>query len=118
MDHIAKPNIRAGQLDPWREQMSELASLPNCYCKISGVVTEADHERWTIDDVRPYVMHALEAFGEDRSVFGGDWPVVLSASSWQRWVDTLDELTADFSPEAKRKLWAENARRLYRLDAE
>jgi L-fuconolactonase len=117
MDHIAKPNIRDGRLDPWREQMSALADLPNVYCKISGVVTEADHEHWTIDDIRPFVLHVIEVFGEDRVVFGGDWPVVLSASSWQRWVDTLDELTKDLSPEAKRKLWAENARRFYRLDA-
>jgi L-fuconolactonase len=118
MDHIAKPNIRDGQLDPWREQMAALAALPNAWCKISGVVTEADHEHWTIDDVRPYVMHALEVFGKDRVVFGGDWPVVLSASSWQRWVETLDALIADFSPDAKRKLWAENARKFYRLGSD
>ena len=118
MDHIAKPDIRGGQLDPWREQMAALADLPNVYCKISGVVTEADLEKWTLDDIRPFVMHALGVFGEDRVIFGGDWPVVLSASSWQRWVDALDLLTADFSPDAKRKLWAENARRFYRLDAE
>jgi L-fuconolactonase len=118
MDHIAKPNIRDRQLDPWREQMTALAALPKVSCKISGVVTEADLEHWTIDDVSPFVIHALEVFGEDRVVFGGDWPVVLSASSWQRWVDTLDELTTEFSTEAKRKLWAENARRFYRLDSE
>jgi L-fuconolactonase len=115
-DHIAKPDIRGGQLDPWREQMAALADLPNVYCKVSGVVTEADLENWTLDDIRPFVMHALEVFGEDRVVFGGDWPVVLSASSWQRWVDALDELTADFAAGAKRKIWAENARRFYRLD--
>ncbi|MFL5760734.1 MAG: amidohydrolase family protein [Thermomicrobiales bacterium] len=117
MDHIAKPNIRNGQLDPWRSQMADLASLPNCWCKISGVVTEANHDSWTTEDVKPFVLHALEVFGEDRVVFGGDWPVVLGASSWQRWVDALDELTADLSDAAKRKLWNENARAFYRLSA-
>ncbi|MGH2532017.1 MAG: amidohydrolase family protein [Thermomicrobiales bacterium] len=117
LDHIGKPNIRGGELNPWAEQMAALASLPNTVCKISGVLTEANLEAWTIEDVKPYVMHALEVFGEDRVVFGSDWPVVLGAASHQRWVSTLDDLTADFSEDAKRKLWAENVRRFYRLDA-
>ncbi len=117
LDHIGKPAIRSGQLDPWREQIRELARLPNVVCKVSGVVTEADHERWTIDDVRPYVEHVLEAFGEDRVLYGGDWPVVLNASSYRRWVDTLDQLTAHLSETARRKLWRDNARRVYRLGA-
>lgn len=115
LDHIAKPNIRGRQLDPWREQIEALAALPNVVCKISGVLTEADPERWTIEDVAPYVEHCLSAFGEDRVVYGGDWPVVLNASSYKRWVETLDALTTTMSPPAKRKLWAENARRFYRL---
>ncbi len=117
LDHLGKPAIRSGQLDPWREQIRELARLPNVVCKVSGVVTEADHERWTIDDVRPYVEHVLEAFGEDRVLYGGDWPVVLNASSYRRWVDTLDQLTAHLSETARRKLWRDNARRVYRLGA-
>ncbi|MGH2562683.1 MAG: amidohydrolase family protein, partial [Thermomicrobiales bacterium] len=116
LDHIAKPNIRGGEMNPWAEQMAELASLPNTVCKISGVLTEANLPSWTVGDVRPYVLHALEVFGEDRVVFGSDWPVVLGASSHQRWVNTLDDLTADLAGDAKRKLWAENARRFYRLD--
>ena len=115
LDHIAKPNIREKQLDPWRAQMEEMASLPNVVCKVSGVVTEADHEKWTIDDVAPYVEHVLRVFGEDRVAFGGDWPVVLNAAPYRRWVETLDSLTQHLSVPAKRKLWADNARRFYRL---
>jgi L-fuconolactonase len=115
LDHLGKPNIRGRQLDPWRQQIQELASLPNVICKVSGAVTEADHQRWTMDDLRPYIEHVLDVFGEDRVAYGGDWPVVLNASSYRRWVETLDALTAHLSPAAKRKLWAENARRFYRL---
>ena len=115
LDHLGKPNIKGRQLDPWRAQMRELAALPNVICKVSGAVTEADRERWTSADLRPYVEHAIEVFGEDRVAFGGDWPVALLASSYRRWVETLDELTAGLSAAARRKLWAENAKRFYRI---
>lgn len=115
LDHIAKPDIAAGNLDPWREQIAELASAPNVICKVSGIVTEADRERWTPEDIAPYIEHVLRVFGEDRVAFGGDWPVVLNASPYRRWVDTLDALTAHLPSMAKRKLWADNARRFYRL---
>ncbi len=117
LDHVGKPGIKARLLDPWRAQIEELAALPNVICKVSGAVTEADHERWTVDDLRPYVEHVLDTFGEDRVAFGGDWPVVLNAAPYLRWVETLDALTAHLSPTARRKLWSENARRFYRLDA-
>jgi len=115
LDHIGKPSIGGRVLDPWREQIRELASLPNVYCKVSGLVTEAEHHRWTPGDLEPYVSHVLESFGEDRVVFGGDWPVLLHSSSYRRWVETLDSLTAHLSPGASRKLWSDNARRFYRL---
>lgn len=117
LDHIAKPNIRGGEMEPWAGQMRDLASLPNVMCKISGVATEANHDSWTIDQIRPYVMHALEVFGEDRVAFGSDWPVCTLATPYRRWVQTLDELTADWTDAAKAKLWRENAIRFYRLDA-
>jgi L-fuconolactonase len=115
MDHIAKPNIRGGELEPWKRQMTELASLPNVTCKISGAVTEADHAHWTIEDITPFVVHALEAFGEDRVLFGSDWPVVTLASDYRRWYESLETITRDLSEAAKRKLWSENAKRVYRL---
>ncbi|MBV9791260.1 MAG: amidohydrolase family protein, partial [Chloroflexi bacterium] len=115
LDHIAKPAITTGALDPWREHIRQLAMLPNIVCKISGLVTEADHQRWTSDNLRPYVAHILDQFGEDRVLFGSDWPVALLAASYTRWVETLDALTQHLTPAARRKLWAENARRIYRL---
>jgi L-fuconolactonase len=117
MDHIAKPDIRGGAFEPWASQMSELASLPNVVCKISGVLTEANHSGWTLDEVKPYAMHALNAFGPDRVVYGSDWPVVTLAAPYKTWVDTLDTLTEDWTDADKGKLWRENARRFYRIDA-
>lgn len=115
LDHVAKPAIRAGLLDPWRAGIRELAALPNVTCKVSGMATEADHSAWTPEQLRPYVEHVLESFGEDRVCFGGDWPVALGATSYRRWVETLDALTAGLPDTARRKLWAENARRFYRF---
>jgi L-fuconolactonase len=117
LDHIAKPNIREHVLDPWREQMRELASLPNVHCKISGVATEAQPDAWTTEDIAPYVRHAIDIFGENRIAFGGDWPVALLATSYKRWVETLDLLTQDLSASAQAKLWGENARDFYRMGA-
>jgi L-fuconolactonase len=115
LDHLGKPNVKAGQLEPWRDQLAELAELPNVVCKVSGLVTEADHTRWTLADLKPYVLHVLEAFGEDRVLFGGDWPVVTMAASYRQWATSLDQLTAHLTPVARKKLWADNARRVYRL---
>jgi L-fuconolactonase len=115
LDHVGKPDIRRRQLDPWRAHLAELASLPNVVCKLSGLVTEADHAAWTPADLEPYVGHALAVFGEQRVLFGGDWPVVRLASSYRRWIDTLSQLTAGLSPRAKDQLWAANTRRVYRL---
>ncbi|GHO82917.1 amidohydrolase family protein [Dictyobacter formicarum] len=115
LDHIAKPDIKDHLLDPWRQHIEALAAQPNVVCKISGMVTEADPEHWTIEDLAPYVAHVIAAFGEDRILYGGDWPVALHATSYPRWVETLDTLTAHLSPTARRKLWIDNARKFYRL---
>ncbi len=117
LDHVAKPNIRGGELAPWRDHIRELAGLPNVVCKVSGMVTEADHAQWSAADLQPYFDVVYEAFGEDRVMFGSDWPVMLLASSYARWVETLEVLSADLSEVARRKLWAENAIRVYRLEA-
>jgi L-fuconolactonase len=115
LDHLGKPAIKEHALDPWRDDLAQLAALPNVWCKISGLVTEADLEHWTPEDLAPYLAHALAVFGEDRVAFGGDWPVLLLAASHERWGETLAALTQRLSPEAKRKLWADNARQFYRL---
>lgn len=115
LDHLAKPDIAAQRLAPWREHLRQLAAFPNVCCKVSGAVTEADHHHWTIEDVKPFVHHALDVFGEDRVAFGGDWPVVLQAAPYRRWVMTLEALTAHLSLAGRRKLWADNAIRFYRL---
>jgi L-fuconolactonase len=115
LDHIAKADIKGHVLDPWRAGITELASLPNVSCKVSGMVTEADHTNWTPDDLAPYLAHVMDAFGPDRVMFGGDWPVVLGASPYRRWAETLETLTDHLPYDAKRALWADNARRFYRL---
>ncbi len=115
LDHLGMPDIAGHASEPWRKELHELAELPNVMCKISGVVTESDHNAWTVEELAPYVAHALTVFGEDRVVFGSDWPVCLLASSYRRWVSALDALTVQLSPVAREKLWRENARRFYRL---
>lgn len=115
LDHIAKPDIKAGRLDPWRAELCKLADLPNVWCKLSGLVTEADHARWTPADLRPYIDHTIACFGFDRVMFGGDWPVAAQATDYPRWVDTLDAAVAGASVDEVRKLYVTNAERFYRI---
>jgi L-fuconolactonase len=96
--------------------MKELAALPNVVCKISGVATEADHQSWTREQLRPYVAHAIECFGFDRSLYGGDWHVLELAGTYPDWVDIVDWVTAGASAEERRKLFRDNTVRVYRLD--
>lgn len=115
LDHIGKPNIRAGTLDPWREHLAELAERPNVVCKLSGVLTEADPENWTLDRVRPYLEHALECFGVDRVLFGGDWPVLRPAADYPTWLDVFGTIVQEYSPSEKRAIFRSNAERVYEL---
>jgi L-fuconolactonase len=117
LDHIGKPAIKDGLLDPWRAHMREMAALPNAVCKLSGVTTEADHKTWTRDELRPYIDHVIECFGPDRILYGGDWPVSELAGSYPQWLTTLDLATGGFSAADKRKLFRDNAIKAYRLDA-
>jgi L-fuconolactonase len=116
LDHIGKPGIRAGLIDPWRAHIREMAALPNVVCKLSGVTTEAEHKTWTREQLRPYIDHVIACFGPDRILYGGDWPVCELAGSYLQWLMTLDWATAGFSPSDKRKLFRENAIKAYRLD--
>ncbi|HEX4207196.1 MAG TPA: amidohydrolase family protein [Ktedonobacteraceae bacterium] len=116
LDHVGKPDIKHGQLYPWRTHLGELAALPNVQCKVSGMVTEADHEHWEATDLAPFVQAVFDTFGEDRVMFGGDWPVLLHAASYRRWYEVLGELTNHLSPAGQRKFWGDNARRFYRIN--
>lgn len=115
MDHIAKPDIKNHVLDPWREQMREFAALPNVWCKMSGLATEADFEKWTPADLRPYIDHVVECFGFDRILFGGDWPVASQATDYPRWVNTLDDALKGCSPDELHKVYVRNAEKFYRV---
>jgi L-fuconolactonase len=115
LDHAAKPDIRGSRLDPWRADVTELARLPNVACKLSGLVTEADPAAWTVDALRPYADHLLATFGPGRVLFGSDWPVVKLAATYERWLDTALALTTSLGPSERRAVFADNARREYRL---
>ncbi len=115
LDHIAKPPIKAGGLEPWRTRIAELAAVPNVMCKMSGLITEADHEAWRPEQLRPYIDHIVDTFGFDRLVFGSDWPVLTLAGGLPQWVAILDEALAGASDEELRYFWVENARAFYRL---
>jgi L-fuconolactonase len=115
LDHLGKPDIKRQLLDSWQSDLRTLAELPNVSCKVSGMVTEADYEGWRPADLEPFINVVLESFGEERVMFGSDWPVALLASSYQRWYETLEALTAHLTVAARRMLWAENAQRFYRI---
>lgn len=117
LDHIGKPGIKAGLAEPWRAHIREIAAMPNVVCKLSGVTTEADHRNWTRDQLRPYIDHVIACFGPDRVLYGGDWPVSELAGSYLQWLSTLDLATQGFSSADKRKLFRDNAVRVYRLAA-
>ncbi|MHB1357161.1 MAG: amidohydrolase family protein [Anaerolineae bacterium] len=115
MDHIAKPDIKHQVIEPWGQQLSTLATFPNVWCKMSGLATEADHHKWSPEDLQPYIDHVISIFGFDRVMFGGDYPVVLQASPWTRWVETLESALAGCSANELRKIFRDNALAFYRL---
>ncbi|MCH9693311.1 MAG: amidohydrolase family protein [Gammaproteobacteria bacterium] len=115
LNHIGKPNIREGVMEPWAQQMRELANFPNVHCKISGVATEADHKNWSRDELLPYIDTALECFGMDRVMYGGDWPVSTQAIAYQRWTDILDGALEGLDEADKYRFWHDNAAHFYRL---
>ncbi|HUZ47246.1 MAG TPA: amidohydrolase [Terriglobia bacterium] len=115
LDHCGVPQVKEKVLDPWRQHLRELSEFPNVNCKISGLVAYADPERWTAEDLRPFVEHALECFGWERVMFGSDWPVCTLSTTLRKWVETLSDLTQNESPENRHRLFYENAQRIYRL---
>jgi L-fuconolactonase len=115
LDHIAKPLIRAGLLKPWCEDVQELARNPNVFCKISGLVTEGRRNGWIKDDFHSYLDLVLQAFGEERVMFGSDWPVCLLAGSYAQVHRLVAEYFTQFPEETQRKSFGQTADEFYRL---
>lgn len=115
LDHMSKPYIAAGEIEPWRRDVQALAARPNVACKVSGMFTEADWHGWTTQQFRPYVDVLIEAFGPQRLMFGSDWPVSTLAATYEQVVDVAAQLTADLTAEEEAEFWGGTATRFYRL---
>jgi L-fuconolactonase len=114
LDHIAKPEIRDKKMEPWKEGLLKLASLPNVSCKLSGMVTEADWNAWKQADFEPYFAAVLKAFGPARLLFGSDWPVCTLAADYKRTFDLAAALAAPLEPASRAAIFGGNAARFYR----
>lgn len=117
VDHIAKPRIRERVLSPWRENIRELAKRAHVYCKLSGLVTEADPARWSLADLQPYIDTVLEAFGPARLMFGSDWPVCLVGATYSHWLETVRMAVEGLSTNEQQRIMAGTATEAYGLQA-
>lgn len=115
LDHLGKPRIASGELEPWATDIRALAALPNVTCKLSGMVTEADLEAWTVEDLRPYAEEVLDAFGPARVMFGSDWPVSTLAADYARVVQAAQELTAQLTVAERECVFAGTATGVYHI---
>jgi len=115
VDHAAKPRIKAGEVEPWRSRLVDLARRPNVYCKLSGMVTEADFAAWTEPSLSPYFEGALAAFGPRRLMFGSDWPVCEAACPYGRWKRIVERFAAGLSADERRRLMGGTAIEAYKL---
>ncbi len=115
LDHMGKPGIAAGMLQPWADAVRELARRPNVVCKVSGMVTEADPHHWSPDQLKPYFDTVLEAFTPARLMAGTDWPVLLAGCSYQRWWEILSRWIWKLSPDEQTDILGGTAMRTYRL---
>lgn len=115
LDHIAKPRIAAGELEPWARNIRELARRPHVACKLSGMVTEADVTTWTPDQLQPYFDIVLDAFGPRRLLFGSDWPVCLAGVGYARWKATVTNALRALSATEQAAVFGDNARTFHRL---
>ena len=117
LDHIAKPRIAAGEMQPWSDGMRELGERENVFCKISGMVTEADPTQWNPGQLRPYFDTVLEAFGPARMMAGSDWPVLCAACTYPQWWAVLEDWISPFSPDEQSDILGGTAVKAYRLEA-
>lgn len=117
IDHLAKPLIRTGEISAWAKLMRIIAESPNVYCKVSGMVTEADWRNWGVSHFKPYLDVVFEAFGTDRIMFGSDWPVCLVAASYEQVKDLVTLYVKDLPLEQRKKIFGMNAISFYGLKA-
>ncbi len=115
IDHIAKPNIKDKKVDDWKKDIFSIGECDNAYCKISGMVTEADWKSWKKEDFTPYLDAVVQAFGTDRIMFGSDWPVCLVAASYKNMLQIVTAYFSSFSHEEQAKIFGENAIDFYKL---
>jgi L-fuconolactonase len=115
LDHLAKPFIKSGELEPWHSDLRRLVQFPNVYCKLSGLVTEADWQAWSPEHVRPYLETAFECFGHDRLMIGSDWPVCTTAASYSQTMNVVVEFFADYPRHFRDAILGGNAARFWRL---
>ena len=113
LDHIAKPSIKTGTMEPWRERIQRLATFPNCWCKVSGMVTEANWRDWKPDNFKPYLDVVFESFGMDRLMFGSDWPVCLLAGTYEQVHGLINDYTHGRDAAAQARFFGGNAARFY-----
>ena len=118
IDHLAKPPIARREIDEWAGEIKEIASRPNVWCKLSGLVTEADWANWRVEDLQPYVEKVLEYFGPARMMFGSDWPVCLLAASYDQVLESFELLLAGLDDKDKRRVFSESAIEFYRIEDE
>jgi L-fuconolactonase len=115
LDHCGQPGIRGGHIHAFRRHIKATAAHTNIVCKLSDLPVEANCDRWTEADLRPFIDATIEAFGANRVIYGGDWPVCLQATSLQRWVSVLDNALTGLSTQELGMIYRDNARRFYRL---
>jgi L-fuconolactonase len=118
VDHLAKPPIARVEIDEWSRGLKELAAYQNVWCKLSGLVTEANWTTWQVEDLQPYVDLGLEYFGAQRMMFGSDWPVCLLAASYEQVLDTVKTLVSDLSDTDQRRIFGENALEFYQIEGQ
>ena len=117
VDHIAKPEIRNGMWSPWAEGIAALAELPNVYCKLSGIITEADWSAWTLEEVQPYAAHCIELFGPNRCMFGSDWPVCRLAGQYADTLNIAREAASGLDERERDQVLSRTAIDAYGLEA-
>lgn len=115
LDHVAKPTIKARRIDNWETDFRRAAAQPNVYCKLSGMVTEADWRHWKPSDLKPYIDIALDAFGPERCMFGSDWPVCELAGTYAEVFHALDEALGPVSKGERARIFGETAIEFYNL---